>query len=237
MRTRYILSGLCILLFILAQTFQEIAYRFWIPAAHNPQDELLVYLLPIDKVRSILIMSTIVLLIVPFVVVALRYFKVAPLASILGVIFGAAFIGFELSHRSVDFFVIGGKWASQFSGASSTVEREAILQRFALWNEMVRGWYFPLMLSFLLASCSFAVATWKDTIRGGWYHLAPIAYVLNALRLLGRIMSTFAGQSWLNGFNDKLYFPAVLLINTLLLIWFVVLARENRGAISTPTVD
>ena len=232
MRTRYILSGLCTLFFIAAQSFQEIAYRYWIPAAHNPQDELLVYLLPIDRVRSILIMSTIVLLAVPFVVIALRYFKVAPLASTLGAIFGAAFIGFELSHRSVDFFVIGETWARQLASASSTVERETVLQRFALWNQMVRGWYFPLMLSFLLASCSFAVATWNDTIRGRWYYLAPIAFVLNALRLLARILSTFVGQSWLAGFNDKLYFPAVLIINTLLLIWWFVLVREQEGTSS-----
>lgn len=225
MRTRYLASALCVFLFIAAQSFQELAYRFWIPAPHGLQDELLNYLLPIDQARAMLIMGTIVVLIMPFTAIALRYFKVAPLASVLGVVFGVAFIGFELSHRSVDFFVIGAQWAPQFASGQ---QRDILLHRFAVWNEMVRGWYFPLMLSYLLTSCAFAVATWTDRFRGRWYYLAPIAYVLNALRLLGRILSTFAGQRWLDSLNDRLYFPAVFVINALLLIWFVVLGREQR---------
>jgi hypothetical protein len=222
----YVLGGICIALFIAAQTFQQSAYRFWIPISQGPQDDLLTYLLPIDRARAILIMSTIVMLTVPFVVIALRSFKAAPVASILGLVFGVAFIGFETSHRSLDFFVVGGKWADQFAHAGSSAEREAILQRFALWNEMVQGWYFPLMLSYLLSSCSFAVATWKDKGRGRWYYLAPIAFALNALRLLGRLLSNYAGLKWLDGFNGSLYFPAVVTIDTLLVVWFFFLARQ-----------
>jgi hypothetical protein len=33
---RYILAGLCVLSFILAQTFQAFAYWFWIPNSHGP---------------------------------------------------------------------------------------------------------------------------------------------------------------------------------------------------------
>jgi hypothetical protein len=226
LKRRYLVAGICIGLFLAAQTFQELAYRFWIPESHSPQDELLTYLLPMDRVRATLIMSTIVVLIVPFVVIALRYFKAAPVISTLGLVFGAAFIGFEISHRSVDLFVVGTKWARQFAQTGAGVEREAILQRFALWNEIAQGWYFPLMLSYLLCSCSFALATWKDRTRGGWYLLAPIAYALNALRLLGRILSNYAGQSWLDGLNGSLYFPVVFTVNTLLLIWFFLLARH-----------
>ncbi len=213
-------------LFLAAQTFQQLAYRFWIPVSHNAADDLLAYLLPVDEIRSLFIMMGIILLIVPFCVIFLRYRNRAPLASIIGLIFGGAFVGFELSHRSVDFFVIGQQWAWQFASTSGAAP-EVILHRFAVWNGIVRGWYFPLLLSYLLASCAFAVATWTDRNRGRWYWLAPVAYVLNALRLLARILSTFAGQRWLNGLNDKLYFPIVFLINTLVLIWFLVLAREQ----------
>jgi hypothetical protein len=228
MKARYVVSGFCMLLFIAAQAFQEFAYRFWIPVSHGLQDDLLIYLLPIDKVRAILIMCTIVVLIVPFVVIALRYFKIAPLASVLGLIFGTAFIGFELAHRSVDVFVIGAKWARQFASAPPGAGREVVLQHFAVWNEMVQGWFFPLMVSYLLASCSFAIATWTDKNRGGWYYLAPVAYGLNALRLLGRILSTFVGQKWLDGLNDRFYFPGVLTINSLLVIWFFVQAKDSK---------
>jgi hypothetical protein len=136
-KNRYVLGGVCIVLFIAAQTFQQFTYWFWVPISHSPQDDLRTYLLPMDRARAILIMGTIVVLIVPFVVITLRSFKAAPVASILGLVFGAAFIGFELSHRSMDFFVVGGKWANQFAHAGSSTEREAILQRFASWNEMV----------------------------------------------------------------------------------------------------
>jgi hypothetical protein len=152
--------------------------------------DLLIYLLPIDRIRAILILSTLIVLIVPFVVIALRYFKAAPLTSIMGVVFGAAFIGFEISHRSIDFFFVGGRWAPQFANAASAVDRDLVVQRFASWNDIAHAWFFPLMLSFLLASCCFAVATWSDRNRGGWYYLAPIAFAINALRLLARILST-----------------------------------------------
>jgi hypothetical protein len=229
-RVRYVAGGLCILLFIAAQTFQELAYLFWIPASHSPEDDLRTHLLPMDQVRAIVILGTVVLLIVPFIVITLRYFRVAPLASILGMVFGTAFIGFELAHRSMDFFVVGAKWAHQLSNVSPGAEHEAILQRFTVWNEIVHGWYFPLMLSYLFASCSFAVATWTDKNRGGWYYLAPIANGLNALRLLGRLLSTFGGQRWLDGLNERFYFPAVLTINVLLVIWFFALTREAGPA-------
>src|SRR5262245_11992577 len=91
---------------------------------------------------------------------------------------------------------------------------------------MARGWYFPLMLSYLLSSCAFAMATWKTKGKNGWYLLAPIAFVLNAFRLTGRLLSNYAGQTWLNGLNERLYFPTVLTINTLLLIWFLLLAKR-----------
>jgi hypothetical protein len=83
--------------------------------------------------------------------------------------------------------------------------RGLILERFTVWTDIAHASYFPLMLSFFLASCCFAVATWSDRKRGGWYYLAPIAYSINALRLLGRMLSNFLGQHWLDGLNDRLY--------------------------------
>jgi hypothetical protein len=231
-RTHYVAGGLCIAAFIAAQSFQELAYRFWIPAARTPEHELMVYQLPMDQARALAIMCTIVLLLVPFTVIALRYRETAPLASALGLIFGVAFVGFETIHRGMDFFVVGHTWAHQFAQAATGAEREAILLRYAQWNEMLKGWFFPQLLSYLLASCSFAAATWQDVRRANWYYLAPIAYSLSALRLLGRVLSNYAGVSWLHGLNENLYFPTVFTINVMLVIWFFCLARNetNDGA-------
>jgi hypothetical protein len=223
------LGGWCVLLAIGAQAFQEIAYRYWIPPSRTPQDDLAAYVLPVDRARAILVMAEIVLRVVPFVVIALRCFRAAPLAATSGLVFGIAFIGFEVSHRSLDLFMVGG-WATQFVHASTTAERDIILQRFALWNEMARAWYFPLMLSLFLCSCSFALALWKDNPRNRWYWLASLAFSLNALRLVARLLSNFAGQKWLDGFNNSLYFPAVLIIMTLLTVWFFLMARAQAVA-------
>jgi hypothetical protein len=220
----YFVAGVCVLAFILAQTFQELAYRFWLPASHGPVDDLHAYLLPLDQARAAMVDGTILLLIVPYLVIALRYFGTSPVTAALGLIFGGAFVGFEITQRSIDFFVIGHKWAQQFQNASG-IEREIILSRFALWNEMVVGWTFPLRLSGFLASCCFLAATLTESGKGPWHMLAPVAFALNALRLLGRLLSTFAGQAWLDGLNGRFYFPAVLVINSLLALWFFHHAR------------
>jgi hypothetical protein len=224
---RYRLAALCVFSFLAAQTFQELAYHFWIPVSHGPEDDLRMYPLPVDRARAILIFLGIVALIVPFVVIALRYFRMAPLASVLGAIFGTAFIGFEISERSVDFFFVGEHLATEFANASSGAGRELVVQRFSAWIGIVHAWYLPLMLCFLGASCCFAFATWSERKRGGWYYLAPIAFAINAVRLLGRILSTYLGQHWLDGLNGQLYFPIVFSVHLLLFLWFLALAREK----------
>jgi len=212
-KAHYLLAGCCVVLFILAQTFQEVAYDIWIPESRSPQQDLSIFLMPVDRARALLILATIVVLIVPFIVIAIRCFELAPVASIVGLIFGSAFIGFEMVHRSADFFVIGSNWASHFAHAASDAERDTVLHRFALWNEMIKGWFFPQLLSFLICSVSFAIATWKDSrARGAWRCLAPLAFALAVLRLLARLLSSYAGPRWhwLDGFNGPLYFPARL---------------------------
>jgi hypothetical protein len=223
---RYTFAAVSLALMILAQGFQELAYRLWIPKSRGLEDDLLICLLPIEHLRAMLVMGTIVLLVVPFAVLALRYARTAPLASLLGFVFGAAFIGFEFSHRSLDFFLVGGKWAREFASAN-LAERASIFARVERWNEISEAWYFPLLFSHLLSSCAFLAATWGDIGRGGAYYLAPLAFALNVLRLSGRLLSSFAGQKWLAGLNENLYFPAVLLVDTLLLVWFVFVGRNE----------
>ena len=232
-RASYLLAGGCLLFAIAAQAFQEIAYLYWIPPSHTLQDDLMAYVLPIDRARAILVMAEILLRIIPFVVIALHCFRAAPLASVIGLIFGVAFIGFEVSHRSLDLFMVGG-WATQFVHASVPAEREIILQRFSLWNEMARAWYFPLMLSLFLCSCAFAFALWRDKRR--WYWLASLAFSLNAVRLVARLLSTFAGQKWLDGFNNSLYFPTVLIIMSSLTAWFFLMARAQIESNESPSL-
>jgi hypothetical protein len=89
------------------------------------------------------------------------------------------------------------------------------------------------MLAHLLASICFLIATWRGV--GRWSWLAPAAFGLNALRLLGRLLSTFAGQSWLDAFNGMpLHFILVVPINGMLAAWFFWLATERSLESSVP---
>lgn len=182
-----------------------------------------------DRVRALLIMASIVSLIVPYIVIALRYRRIAPIAAVLGLVSGAAFIGFELSSRGVDFFVVGQSWARAFQAGGSAADQAAILHRYIVWSDMVRGVYFPLMLSHLLASCAFAYVMLRDPDR--WTRLASLAFVLNALRLLGRIASTFSGQTWLDPLNNSTYYPLVLVINGMLAAWFFHLVTSGKAVL------
>jgi hypothetical protein len=100
----------------------------------------------------------------------------------LGLICGVVFVGLEVTYRSVDLFVIGQHWAQQFQASTNSVERNAILQRFAVWNEIVRGWYFPLLLAHLLASCLFAFATLRDSGSGDQWLADRMAVSLGSKR-------------------------------------------------------
>jgi hypothetical protein len=174
-----------------------------------------------------LVMISILSLVVAYVVVALRYWRVAPVLSALGLVFGAAFVGFEITGRSFEIFVVGQRWAPAFQASTDSMERAAILRRFVLWNESIRGWHFPQLVAHLLAAVCFGVATLRDT--DSWRRLATLAFFLNALRLLGRLLGTYGGQAWLAGLNDRYYFPAVGAINLMLVIWLFHLVKMESA--------
>jgi hypothetical protein len=224
---RYFWAGICVTLFLMAQLFQEIAFRFWIATPRDRSEELLTYLNPADKARALAVGGGIVVLLVPYVVLAFRYLRSRPLFSVLGFLSGVAFVGFEVVHRSLDFFVVGGIWAHQLQSAGDSAAGKIVLNKFAVWSEGVHGWYFPLLMAHLLASCAFAAITASEWRRGGWFRLAPTAFLMNAVRLLGRTLSMYGGWAWLNPLNDQLYFPAVFVINAMLASWFFFLARRG----------
>jgi hypothetical protein len=217
-------AGLCVLAFLATQTFQQVALWLWIPEPRSLREELVTYSLPVDQARAMLVLVGLILLIVPYCVVALRYSKAAPLASLLGLIFGTAFIGFETASRSLEYFLVGQHWSSQMLSGSAT--NDTVLERYALWKAMSPGWVFPLRLSAIVSSCAFATAIQEQ---GFWRRLGQFAFALNALRLLGRFLATFAAQHWLDSFNNRLYFPVVLVTNAMLSVWFFFLATESSA--------
>lgn len=86
----YRFSGFCVLFFIAAQIFQELATPLWIPAPHEAERELMTYLLPMDRTRALLILSSILLLVIPYITIAMRYWLATPLAAASGYLAYAA---------------------------------------------------------------------------------------------------------------------------------------------------
>jgi len=163
-----------------------------------------------------LILATIVGLLIPYTALAINRFRVAPMTSVLGLIGVTVFVIAEAFPRSIDLFAVDS------------------VDRLATVRQIEHGWFFVTMTSYLLASIAWAVATWRDEAR--WHWLAPAAFAINALRLTGRIASTFAGQTWLDALNDQAYYPAVLVVNGLLFAWFVLQARATTP-VEAPSSD
>lgn len=221
----YRLAAFCVLFFVAAQVFQELASHFWLPEPQGPELEMLVYLLTIDRVRSLLILSSIVLLVVPYAVIALRYWQRLPLVTVLGFTGVLGFVGFELLHRSIDYFVVGRDWALALEASGGAGTNPDVVERFALWSNFARGLYFPLMLSYFASSVAFCYATMHD--KGVWARIASFAFGLNALRLLARMASTYGGLHSIDAINNTAYFPFVFVINSLLAAWLFHLGNQR----------
>lgn len=222
---RYLAASFALFCFIAAQAFQSVALTYWIPAGQSPQENLTLYLLPINELRAALVGIGILLLAIPYLVTALQYFPIDPIFSLLGFVSGTGFIAAEIAQRSIDFFLVA-RWAREM-GSTSAISQDVLLQRYELWNDITTAWYFPLLLAHLVASCCFFRVTWIDWDRGVWFRLAPCAFFLNALRLVARMLSMFAGQTWLDSLNKTLYSPLVCIVNVLLIAWFLNLHRQQ----------
>jgi hypothetical protein len=145
-------------------------------------------------------------------------FARAPLASVLALVFTLFFIALELTHRGIDFALVSQQWSPAFAAAKGAAERDLILERHALWGALTGAVYLPLMLSGLLAWSCFAIATWHG--EGRWHWLAPLAFTLNALRTLGRLLASYThlpGMEFLDSLS--VYVVLVLVIHGLLATW------------------
>lgn len=212
------LAGLCLCLFVAAQIFQALCFIFWIPETQAPAADFATRLGWMDRTRALAVLFGIVALAVTYAVIALDSFARAPLASLLGFTFTMFFVVFELLHRGLDFVLVSQQWAGQFAAATDPAVRDMLIGRLEFWGAFTGGIYFPLMLSGLVAWTCFAIATWRAG--NGLLRLASIAFTINALRTLGRLLGSYTGIGWFDFLNDlSVYLVFVFLINTMLLVW------------------
>lgn len=220
-------AAYCVCLFLATQIFQALCLLFWLPGMETAADDLMARVSWLDQVRNAAVLTGIVLLTVPYTVITIARLPTAPLASVLGFVFAMFFVAIELVSRGIDLILVSRQWAVEFATATA-VARETILGQHALWNQATHGFYFPLLLSWLLGSLCFAIATWRG--EGRWHRLASLAFALNALRILARLLGSYAGVAWLAPFNGlSTYLPSVVTINALLAAWlFWSAAQRSR---------
>ncbi len=207
-------AGLCV--FMAAQIFQALCVLVWFPETQTAAEDFAVRTGWMDRTRALAILLSIAALAVTYAVFALDRFAKAPLASLLAFTFTMFFVVFEFLHRGLDFVMVSQQWANAY--ATEPALHGVLAERHAFWGTFTSAIYFPLMLSGLLAWICFAIATWNAG--SGWMRLASIAFTLNALRTLGRLLGNYTGVAWFDFLDSfTLYLILVFVINGMLAIW------------------
>lgn len=226
-------TGVCI--FLAAQAFQALCIIFWLPEeSMTAASDFAIRLGGLDRIRALAVLLGIVALAMTYGVIALDRFAQAPLTSLLGFAFGLLFIAFEVLHRGLDFVMVSQQWAGEFASAADPAVRDALAQRHELWESFTAALYFPLLLSGMVASTCFAIATWSSG--RGWLWLASTGFALNALRILGRLLGSYTDIAWL-GFMDSfiLYLLLVFLANGMVAAWLIRRAALSESRSAPPT--
>ena len=206
---------------IAIQSFQNIAYRM-IPEDASGAAAIAVRALPLDRARAIAVLLSIPLLFIIFSATVLDRVRRAPGAALIGFAASLFYVMFELSYRSIDFFYISIRTVHAYQIAELDTVKQALIARVSEWDALVSTIYFPLVLVGMTANAAFAIS-----LRGerGWIARVGFAgWTINAVRLLPRVLG-FVGVTWLEPLNAAIYFPVVLVTNSLFAVWLWNTAR------------
>lgn len=220
------LAFLCLSAFLAAQAFQEYVFAA-LSAAGDDAAAWRVTLDPLNRARAFVLLLSFIPLMIAYTVLCAQKVRTAPRRAFVALVFLLSFCFFELAYRSIEFFVIDGLWTRALLESTDALVRSTMQERLEVFGDLVRGVYFPLMLTQLIGSVFLFAATVPAARADGLLRLAMAA---NTLRLTARLASTYGGVTWLASFNDRLYFPCVLLVMGALLAY---LARAD-DALTSP---
>jgi hypothetical protein len=201
--------------YLLAQIFQQYVF-LTLPTPSNPVEAIARATTFLDQTRSLLILSSFFGLTVSFTFICRQKMKSAPKPATVALIFLILFCFLEITYRSIELFAVHQTWASQFVNATDEFEKGRLLDKITTFNTIVRAVYFPLLLSQMVGSL-FLLATTFAGAQGDKYLRASMA--VNSLRLAARLGGGYLGISWLEPFNNQLYFPSITLVLVLLIIY------------------
>lgn len=220
MRVNFFRFGaLCCVYYIAAQLIQWVTFYHGINATATGVAEIVQHGTWLDQFRQwlILLSFTLIPILAAYAGVAVQRFRKRPAASLLGFAFACLFVGTEAAIRSVDLFLISWRWVPEYNSAASEAIRQAVVARVQIWDDAVSALYFALLGADMLASISFAVATWDTDDR--WNRIVAVGFAANALECASRLASDYFGQTWLGAANYVAYFPIVILAYGSLSVW------------------
>jgi hypothetical protein len=210
------LGAVAAVLVIPLQGFQEIANRFFIPAADSPVARIEVRALPIDLARGAGVFLAIVCMSFVFAATAFERLPRAPATALIGFANMTLFCCFEYGCRAIDMLFVSRNWAQEYQASHSEQVRALLVDRVAQWDAIVEAIYLPLVLTAAIGATCFALSLRGEA--SGSARLGLVAWTLNAVRLGIRVLG-FAGVSSLEPLSSAIYFPLVAVIYALLATW------------------
>jgi hypothetical protein len=203
-------------LYLCTQVFQQIVAIAWSPEENSGAPSLVQRLSTPDRLRRLSLLVSFLFLPILYMTVTRVLGERRPVAAILGFAFSMLFVLCEALHRVFDFFVVSLRWAPAFR-IGDALQQQAILDRTNVWNEVVVGIYFVLLMAHLAGSLCFLWAAWA--IPNRWNLAVSMMFALNGLRLVGRLAADYGGQAWLAPVNSLVYFPITLCLFGTLSLW------------------
>lgn len=207
-------AAIVALAYIAIQSFQWVVFA-QLPETSDAAASLLQGPHPLNLARAVTMLFSFVGLAYLFLVscgIVARRHPATAVAAGLGFL---VFCVMELQLRAIELFHVFLSLPKQYLAATSATQQAQLLHDAAQFQAIQHALYFPLGLSWLLASVLVCVG-----VRGSRYDwLARWAFGLNAVRLLLRMLDVYVLGPHFDALYSTLYLPLVWLSFVPLAIW------------------
>lgn len=214
--TRVVAAIFCIA-YILIQSFQQYVFSL-MPGKTSMTEELLLGSMNIHLWRSFLLLISFFLLVFVFNAVVLYCYNKFKFFSIIALIGFLIFCCLEIGLRSVELFYVQIELPRNYSNAATSTIKLTVIDNYNVFRSVQAALYFPLMLSQAVSSLLVAIIF---PVRSKINLMIKVAFILNAVRLAGRLLGMYAGIHWLDNLSGTLYLPFVIIIYGLMAGWFL----------------
>lgn len=229
-RTQRRAAALVALAYVGIQSFQWFVFAR-LPETSDAAASLLQGPHPLNLARALTMLFSFVGLAYLFLVTCAIVARRSPATAVAA---GLAFLVFcvmELQLRSIELFHVFLSLPQQYLAAGTPAQQAQVLHDAAQFQAIQHALYFPLGLSWLIAS---VLVCWG--LRGSRYDgLARWAFGLNAVRLLLRMLDVYVLGAQFDALYSTLYLPLVWLSFVPLAIWLW--RRESAPQLATARVQ